>query len=65
MAVERGLDKILAMPDDDLFRWRAAAREEYRGDDAQLAALLEASLDEVVERAERAWWAASEIRRAT
>jgi hypothetical protein len=63
MAVERDLSKILAMPDDDLFRWRANAKEESRGGDAQLSVLLAASLDEVVERAGRAWSAASRIRR--
>jgi hypothetical protein len=57
MPVERRLSKILAMPDDDFFRWRANAREVLadHGGDAKLSALYEASGEEFDARARRAW----------
>jgi succinate dehydrogenase flavin-adding protein (antitoxin of CptAB toxin-antitoxin module) len=59
MPIERELSKILAMPDEELFRWRANVRvilDDH--DDAEMAALNQASLDEIVDRAGRAWSAA-------
>jgi len=59
MPIERDLGKILALPDEDFFRWRADARpilDEYR--DAELSALYQASVEELVERAGQAWSAA-------
>jgi hypothetical protein len=66
MPVERELGKILAMPDDDLIRWRKDVRKilAWDDDDAQLSALYEASLEEIVSRAGQAWSAASAIRNA-
>jgi hypothetical protein len=66
MPVERELGKILAMPDDDLIRWRKDVRKilDWQDDDAQLSALYEASLEEIVSRAGQAWSAASAIRNA-
>jgi hypothetical protein len=56
MPIERELGKILAMPDEDFFRWRAHARTALAGrGDADLSALYEASVDELVNRAGKAW----------
>jgi succinate dehydrogenase flavin-adding protein (antitoxin of CptAB toxin-antitoxin module) len=56
MPIERELRKILAMPDEDFFRWRANARATLaEHSDAELSALNEATVDELVERAGRAW----------
>jgi len=56
MPIERDLSKIRALPDDDLFRWRADVRAILAGQrDAELSVLNEASIDEVVVRAGRAW----------
>jgi hypothetical protein len=56
MPVERRLGKILAMPDDDFFRWRAGARAVLADrSDTQLSALYEASGEEFVARTGRAW----------
>jgi len=56
MPIERDLSKILAMPDEELFRWRADVRATLAGhSDAEVSALNEASLDEIVVRAGRAW----------
>jgi DNA-binding transcriptional ArsR family regulator len=56
MPIERELSKILALSDEDFFRWLADARavlaEHF---DAELSALSEASIGELVERAGRAW----------
>jgi hypothetical protein len=56
MPIERELSTILALPDDDFFRWRAAARELLAKDsEDQLSALYEASSREFDARAGRAW----------
>jgi len=56
MPIERDLSRIRAMPDDDLFRWRAHVRAVLAERcDAELSVLSEASLDEIVVRAGRAW----------
>ena len=56
MPIEREYSKILAMPDDDLFRWRADVRVILSvRTDAQLSVLFEASLQEIVHRAGQAW----------
>jgi hypothetical protein len=62
MPIEREFGKIAALPDDDLFRWRADARAILSvGVDTELSALYEASLGEIVDRAGRAWSAADAI----
>ena len=56
MSIEREIDKILALPDEGFFRWRAGAREALtQYSDAQLARLYEVSGQELVKRAARAW----------
>jgi hypothetical protein len=56
MPIERELSKVIAMSDADLFQWRANVRQTLDGsDDAQLSALLAASMDEIVHRARQAW----------
>jgi hypothetical protein len=56
MPIEREIDKILALPDDGFFRWRAGAREALaQYSDAQLSRLYEVSGQEFVNRAARAW----------
>jgi len=56
MPVERDFSRILAMSDPDLFQWRANVRKilDVRHD-AQLFALYEGSMDELVHRAGQAW----------
>jgi hypothetical protein len=62
MPVERDPSKVLALPDEEFFRWRAGAREALaeNGGDARLSALYEASGKELVARAARAWSAGHE-----
>jgi hypothetical protein len=56
MPIEREYSKIVAMPDDDLFRWRTDVRLILsQRTDAELSALFEASLQEIVHRAGQAW----------
>jgi hypothetical protein len=57
MSIERDLGKILALPDDDFFRWRADARTflSEHNDDPELKSLYEASGQEFDVRAGRAW----------
>jgi hypothetical protein len=57
MPIERDPSKVLALPDDDFFRWRADVREILagHGGDARLSALYEASGREFDARAARAW----------
>jgi hypothetical protein len=56
MPIERDLSKIRALSDEGLFRWRADVRAILAGQrDAELSVLNEASIDEVVVRAGRAW----------
>jgi hypothetical protein len=59
MPIERKLSTLLEMPDDDLIHWRESARKflsEHHDD--ELAALYQASIQEIVVRAEEAWSAA-------
>jgi hypothetical protein len=59
MPIERKLLTVLEMPDDDLIRWREDVRKilsEHHDD--ELAALYQASGQEIVVRAEEAWSAA-------
>jgi len=56
MPIERDYSKILAMSDDDLFRWRIDVRAILSvHTDAELSLLFEASLQEIVRRAAQAW----------
>jgi hypothetical protein len=56
MPIERELRKIIAMPDEAFFHWRADVRTALAGHgDAHLSALYEASVDELVNRAAKAW----------
>jgi succinate dehydrogenase flavin-adding protein (antitoxin of CptAB toxin-antitoxin module) len=56
MPIERDLSKILALPDEDFFRWRANARATMADHpDPELSALNEATLHEIVHRAAQAW----------
>ncbi len=59
MPIERNLSTVLEMPDGDLIHWRENAREFLSGHrDDELAALYEASGQEIVVRAAQAWSAA-------
>jgi succinate dehydrogenase flavin-adding protein (antitoxin of CptAB toxin-antitoxin module) len=59
MPLERNLSTLLEMSDDDLIHWREEAREFLSDhDDEELAALYQASGQEMVVRAEKAWSAA-------
>jgi hypothetical protein len=61
MPVEGDPNKVLGLPDEEFFRWRAGAREVLaEGGDTRLAALYEASGNELVARAVRAWSAGHE-----
>jgi len=58
MSIEREIEKMLALPDEGFFRWRAGAREALaQYSDAQLSRLYEVSGQEFVKRAVRAWGA--------
>ena len=59
MPIERNLSTLLKMPDDDLIHWCEDARE-FLSDhqDDELKALYQASIQEIVVRAEEAWSAA-------
>lgn len=59
MPIERNLLTILAMPDEDLFHWRDEARKILSEcPDDELAALYQATIQEIVDRAAQAWAAA-------
>ena len=59
MPIERNLLTLLGMPDEDLFQWRNHARKILsEHPDAELAALYQASIQEIVDRAAQAWAAA-------
>jgi hypothetical protein len=58
MPIEREFSTILAMPDEGLFRWRGDTRKVFAGQrGARLSAPWEASGQEIVHRAGRAWLA--------
>ena len=59
MPIERNLSTLLKMPDDDLIHWREDAREFLSNHhDEELTALYQASIQEIVTRADQAWSAA-------
>ena len=59
MPIERNLLTLLEMPDEDLFHWRDEARKFLsEHPDVELAALYQASIQEIVDRAAQAWAAA-------